>query len=517
VRYSASLPVGATSDPVAFNGSDETFSFDPRNHREHSGYGVIEGVSCVGHTCYGQADNIYTVSLPFFGRNQWTTVDAYPHGSDFQGQRNTTQPSCAIRGGYSAYALCLTQNTSTFSQYNATYNMPDVSALCPLTAVTSEVGATEMAGVRRRLSSTTGGATAPWATSHVREELQSRYNDFVHNSIALDVVRGSGDGDPAASLSYGNFRLDSQGAGSTRSLAVTAEDSSTSVGISITEFGAMYDVVTVTLYAEVPYVISVSVVSFFSCFMFLVFALAVLVGRWDYDDQWKVRRYLHRDMLRKGKDASEPLFRHINAIVDSVGIKDSAGEDYCGDSDEEEIEDWYEKQAELKANSSFLCDGEDVLASENDIAGSDADGDSRGAPLSPLTIRLHDEEKEEEVAYRAELPEQMTGTAHMNIVADLEIEEDEAAEDARRQELLALEWELDSDGGGTDADSAAEDNVDILNENKKIKDELGAVDHSLVMTGGDHFASYYSVKVESFLRQALHLTGSVYQVCLLRS
>ena len=90
----------------------------------------------------------------------------------------------------------------------------------------------------------------------------------------------------------------------------------------------------------------------------------------------------------------------------------------------------------------------------------------------------------------------------MNIVADLEIEEDEAAEDARRQELLALEWELDSDGGDTDADSAAEDNVDILNENKKIKDELGAVDHSLVMTGGDHFASYYSVKVESFLRQA---------------
>ena len=111
---------------------------------------------------------------------------------------------------------------------------------------------------------------------------------------------------------------------------------------------------------------------------------------------------------------------------------------------------------------------------KRNIAGSDADGDSRGAPLSPLTIRLHDEEKEEEVAYRAELPEQMTGTAHMNIVADLEIEEDEAAEDARRQELLALEWELDSDGGGTDADSAAEDNVDILNENKKIKDEFKA-------------------------------------------
>ena len=178
--------------------------------------------------------------------------------------------------------------------------MPDVSALCPLTAVTNEIGATDMAVARRQLSDHTESATATWVDSHVKRELQSRYNEYVYNAVELDVVRSGSSDSYIDSLSYGSYR---NGATVTdqRSLAVTAEDSNTSIGISITEFGAMYDIAVVTLYAEVPYVMSVSVLSFFSAFMFLVLALVVLIGRWDYSDQLKVRRYLHRDMLRKGK------------------------------------------------------------------------------------------------------------------------------------------------------------------------------------------------------------------------
>ena len=275
----------------------------------------------------------------------------------------------------------------------------------------------------------------------------------------------------------------------------------------------------------------------------MVLALAILIGRWDYNDQWKVRRYLHRDMLRKGKDASEPLFRHINAIVDSVGIKDGAGEDYCGDSDEEEIEDWYEKQAELKANSSFLRGGDTGNGNGNgsEMKSGDKEGDDEHSqsqtcsedgyipPLSPLAVHLpdiededEDEDKDEEVAmaHKAQLPGQLTGTKHMDVLSHLGIEEEEAAEEARRTDLLALEWHHgeDSDDEGVSkassaTDDALEDNIDILNDHKRDKKELEGLKHDLVVVGSDHFARYYSLKVDYFLKQALHLTGSVYQVC----
>ena len=88
----------------------------------------------------------------------------------------------------------------------------------------------------------------------------------------------------------------------------------------------------------------------------------------------------------------------------------------------------------MKANSTFLSDQKDSPKSEDS-----KDKNSQDVPSSPLAIHLDEFEEEEDMVQRkAQLPQQMTGTKHMNILADLEIEKDEAVEEARRKELLAF-------------------------------------------------------------------------------
>jgi hypothetical protein len=513
VRYSASLPSGASSDPLPFNGTDHGHSYDPQNAIEHTSYGVDPAVKCVGHSCFGNEDSAYTLMLPFFDRTDWGSTVTLPRGTDYPGTRNTTVPSCAIRNGYSSYDLCHTQNGTTYTPYNVTYLMPDVSSLCPLTGVTSSIGATDNA---RRLGDGIGGQGKGRLTELRRtedrrqesNELVYTYSDYVvdrlqslpHSTSRSRDQKQVGD----AQRNPAKARM--------RGLAVTVADETDSIGTSIVEMGAMFDLITTKIYALTPYGPSISVVSVFASLCFLFVALALLIFRWDYVDQWRVRTYLHRDMLRQGKSDTISLFVHINAIVDSVGIKDDMGEDYRGDSDEEEFDDWKDRQNLLRLQSAQANGAAGAAALKGkDALGLDVDWDedegrdrAQAQKEGQLALALLDDESDDD---SEEGDGALVGRRERVEGAEKKGMKRERVErglgNAKPPLTLSEGLSLSLDDNDSDSEEEKEGHEDIsIQGDDRV---------NVIVTAGDHFSSYYREKVDCFLKQALHLTGSVYQ------
>jgi len=117
-------------------------------------------------------------------------------------------------------------------------------------------------------------------------------------------------------------------------------------------FGAAFDQRTFMMYMEAEYVTSQTAFVSFTSVVFFFIICAWYMVRWDWKDQEFLRKYLHRDLKKYGQKNDVLLLQHINALVNSVGIKNKYGQDFEGDSDDDdEYEVWKKRANEIHAKS----------------------------------------------------------------------------------------------------------------------------------------------------------------------
>ena len=272
-------------------------------------------------------------------------------------------------------------------------------------------------------------------------------------------------------------------------------------------------------------------------------------------------------------------------IIIVIGIKDDIGEDYQGDSDEDDFESWTDRNKHIHASP--LTVPLETLQSNSgrknidikDIDGGREDGNQgRNAHISPLRLTIDNSSDSDESDIAAVEALQAPTSAvnglstarannkqlRINLLADDDDSDSDDDEDNDEEHPYAIHLDSESDGSDDLNDSDDEYNASIHskssdstnrsddtettysgNDDEKLKirrprrrhkhhrsnkrgkgsgkrgrdkHDQDAVDIDLKAEkeagldyGGDGFNSLHKHKVDSLLKQCLHLTGSVYR------
>ena len=339
-----------------------------------------------------------------------------PQGKNFPGLLTYTKPTCTRRGvNFDTYDKCLTLNSSSFSEKSATYLLPDTSDLCPITVPITDISS---------LSSTSTSGT--------------------------------------------------------RRLVIGSSDNSIVIGEVFQEFGAFTDKSEIIYYAEVQYSPTAVVLSVFSLVLVLFGGLAFILVRWEWEDRRRVRRYLHTDLKKYGKNENTPLLRQINAIVDSVNIKELLGE---------RQQNIYGTAAQSKHRPRPHLDLADMLVGKGSGDGGDSEGedkddagDGNGAPVV-LAIQAVDVDGNLNGNGKdnTQRTSQAAITTALTVYLDDDNDDDDdddngtsnSASDSTKgkgkRNHLAVDLNLDeneNDDDNDDNDDVAKDSIDIIPETK---------------------------------------------------
>ena len=121
---------------------------------------------------------------------------------------------------------------------------------------------------------------------------------------------------------------------------------------NIQTFAAIYDQRTYIMYMETGYQLTIPALSTFTSVLALILTVGWYVVKRDRADRQLVKQYLHRDLKKFGPKDDIELLSHVNAIVKSVGIKNKYGQDFEGDSDDDDEYDvWKNRSKDIQSVS----------------------------------------------------------------------------------------------------------------------------------------------------------------------